>query len=160
MTAFIVYDSFTLACKANALLQRVAANIGNFQWKISPWRTDLLRFDAESLNEARTAQLIVFAWEDSRPFTNWIEQWLEQWALKRSVREGAVALLGGNEHIRNSAAATGLAEFAQKHGLELIFPGMTTPAAAAPELPRNGTVPLERFAQSRDLLANLERRHV
>lgn len=125
MTAFIIYDSFALAWKANTMLQRVAANVGNsFDWNVLPWRTQLLRFNPAArlaLSEARDAQLLVFAWDKTHPLPTWLEDWLEAWAANRTTKEAAIAFVGDTTVHRGADAVTELSDFAARHGLGLIL---------------------------------------
>jgi uncharacterized NAD(P)/FAD-binding protein YdhS len=140
MTAFIVYDSFALAWKANAILQSVAASEGNsFDWNILPWRTQLLRFNPAArlaLNEARDAHLLVFAWDRSHPLPAWLEDWLEAWAANRTIKEAALAFVGDTTVHRGADAVTELSDFAARHGLGLILGDENVPefSVSAPVL--------------------------
>lgn len=131
MTAVILYDSFTLASKANTMLQRASANAENsLEWKIIPWRTEMLRsrvFVDPSLQEAANAPLIICAWNDSRPFQHWVERWLEEWNACRAVDDAAIAILGEHDEAGWNSAAVELARFADAHQLHLIA-GQRTPA--------------------------------
>ncbi|HEX9045632.1 MAG TPA: hypothetical protein VF988_01280 [Verrucomicrobiae bacterium] len=123
MTAFIIYDSFALACRANVLLQNVAENVsGSFVWNVLPWRTQILRFNPTgqmALREARDAHLLVFAWEDQRPLHSWMANWLESWAACRTIPEAAIAVVReGNQH---TEALPELSRFAARHGIGMIL---------------------------------------
>jgi hypothetical protein len=124
MNAFIIYDSFSLASKANTLLHRASANAGDSpDWNVTPWRTQMLRVQPYSEiahRDAADAHLIVFAWLNNRPFHQWIKEWLEQWILGRKVEEAAIAILGESEDICQSSAALELKHFAEARGVSLI----------------------------------------
>jgi hypothetical protein len=134
MNAFIIYDSFSLASKANTLLHRASVNAGaSPDWTVTPWRTQMLRVQPYSEiahRDAADAHLIVFAWMNNRPFHQWIKEWLEQWLSGRKVEESAIAILGENEDICQSSAALELKQFAEERGVALIvgqkeIPGFT-----------------------------------
>jgi len=122
MTAFVIYDSFALACRANTLLQSVAANVGNvFDWNISPWRTQILRFEPTArlaLADARNAHLLIFAWEKNRSFPSWLQGWLENWAANRTVKDAALAIV--SDGASDGSPVSELSQFAVRHGLTLI----------------------------------------
>jgi hypothetical protein len=123
MTALILYDNFTLAAKANALLQRASANASHFlDWHVIAWRTELLKSESMAeiaLKEAVDAHLIICAWRDSRPFHLWTEKWLEEWISRRNIEEAAFALVGESEDPWTGAALE-LSQFAEKHRIALI----------------------------------------
>ena len=152
MTAFIIYDSFTLAWKANSMLQRVAAKVGNsFDWNVLPWRTQLLRFNPAArlaLTEARDAHLLVFAWDKGHPLPSWLEEWLENWAATRTVKEAAIAFVGDTSLHRGADAVTGLSEFVARHDLGLILGDENEPefSVSAPALMSRLTASEHRLA--------------
>ncbi len=124
MTALILYDSSSLAAKANTLLQRAAINVvGLPGCNVILWRTQMLevpRFFELAQNEAAEAQLVICAWHDHRPFSQWIQDWLELWILSRSCRNPAIALLGESDQMFFSRAAVKLREFSELSGISLI----------------------------------------
>jgi hypothetical protein len=131
MTALILYDTFTLASKANTLLQRASAKAdGSLDWKVIPWRTHLLRsasFTELALAEAADAHLIICAWRDSHPFHHWTESWLVQWNSCRKVHDAAIALVSENDDTVQMGAAMELSRFAERHGLPLIIAQRAAP---------------------------------
>jgi hypothetical protein len=135
MNACIIYDSFSLASKANTLLHRASANAGaSPDWNVTPWRTQMLRVQPYSEiahQDAADAHLIVFAWVNNRPFHQWIKEWLEQWLSGRKVEEVAIAILGENEDICQSNAALELKQFAAERGVALIVGQKEIPGIAA-----------------------------
>jgi hypothetical protein len=125
MKALILYDNLEAALKASATLQRAAypAQAG-LQWRIKPWRVDLLRLPLvgdEALREAVDADLIAFtgSWTSSLPA--WLEEWLERWAKQRQVTNAALAVIPhGTDRERSAPATLELSRFATRHDLDLI----------------------------------------
>ena len=145
MNAIILYDSFSLALKANLLLQRASIKAGHLPgWNIVPWRTQLLRsqlFSKLALNEAADAELIVCAWSDSRPLNQWIADWLEQWISCRSSESSAIALLGENDDIHLTNIGAELSRFSENYGVSLIIgqgevPGFVLPNPISDQIGR------------------------
>ena len=141
MNAFIVYDSFSLASKANAMLHRASANAGGApDWNITPWRTQMLRVEPYSEiahRDAADAHLIVFAWVNSRPFHQWIKEWLEKWISGRKVEGAAIAILGESEDICQGSAAMELKRFAEERGVSLIVGQKGMPGGAVSDSSRS-----------------------
>jgi len=131
MKVFVIYDSFALACKANVELQRAAINIGGaFQWNICPCPTRTILEEAtasQALAEAQDAHLLLFALDDSTPFSNRIETWLEGWALSRTVADSAIGILSNSNDIRKLRAYIGLLDFAERRGLGLVLSRLRFP---------------------------------
>jgi hypothetical protein len=152
LSAFIIYDSFSLARRANALLQNAAGNVEHpFRWNIIPWHTQLLHFNPGSqlaLNEARAAHLLLLAWHGNRPLVSWKSEWLEKWAATRHLEEAAIALVSEDSGAGEAAATTPLKEFAERHGLTFI-PNRRLPAW---EYSVPAALLLDRFAQHNSFL--------
>src|SRR5580698_7862311 len=119
MTAFILYDNFALAMRANVLLRRASATADqSLNWTVMACRTEMLktRFLADlALKEAIGAHLIICAWLDSRPFHHWAETWFEQWNACRTVSDAAIAVLGETNDPSWKGTAAELARFSQQH---------------------------------------------
>jgi hypothetical protein len=127
MTALILYDNYTLASKANTLLQRASARADRtLDWEIISWRTVMLRsqpFAQSALDQAVRANLIICAWLDGRPLYYWAEKWLERWAACRNYRDAAIAVLGEGwdaTNVPGASAALELTRFTARHGLPFI----------------------------------------
>lgn len=126
MKALIIYHDFASAAKANAALQHAAqCSHVIVQWKISPWRVDMLKFPPtaeEALTDAADAHLIVFAGRYAQLFPFWLEDWLEQWARHRQTEDVALAVIreGGTDPLSISATPE-LSAFAARHNLNFIF---------------------------------------
>jgi hypothetical protein len=121
----IIYDTFALAAKAKAMLDRAAHRTGDImRWSVTPWRADRLKVPREAdaaLAEAAEAQLIVLAVRQVQSLFSWLADWLERWARCRRVREAGLAVWDGeNADIRSARATPELSQFARRHGLSLI----------------------------------------
>ena len=125
MKAFIIYQDFASAAKANAALQRSAEHSDvHVQWNIRPWRVDLLKFlptASEALADATDAHLIVFAGCCTQSISHCMQDWLERWAGRRQVQTAALAVLGIGDGGQLSPVAPDLSQFAKRHGLSVIF---------------------------------------
>jgi hypothetical protein len=146
MNALMIYQDFASAAKASAALQHLAHQYAadgldlRVQWKILPWRLDMLKFPptaAEALAEAADAHLIVFIGRSAQSIPGWLLQWLDQWAVRRHVADAALAVMGdANTGALPAAAIPELFQFARHHGLSVIFDdcgAIDTGAAAARE---------------------------
>lgn len=128
MNAIIFYDLFDSAVRAKANLESAMHQVDETtQWNVRPWRLDLLTLPASAdvaLEEATDADLIVLAISQPQFLPIWLPDWLEQWAARRQVQEAALAVWdGGNGRLHSAPAARGLSQFAERHGLSLIFDG-------------------------------------
>jgi hypothetical protein len=126
MNAVIIYDTFALAGKAKAMLERAAHGTGEAtHWSVKPWRVDMLELPpaAEAaLAEAAEAHLIVLALRQVQSLFPWLADWLERWATCRQVQEAALAVWhGGNADTHPVRATPELSQFAARHGLSLLF---------------------------------------
>jgi hypothetical protein len=126
MKALIVYDDFTSAVRAKAILQRVASDPKEtVRWNVSPWRMDMLKLSITAdtaLADALDARLIVLALCNARSLPNWLVGWLDRWALLRHIPEAALALLDdGSADALCPSTAPELSRFAGRHGLSFIF---------------------------------------
>jgi hypothetical protein len=126
MKAFIIYQDFTSATKANMALQHSAQYSDvRVQWNIRPWRVDMLKFPptaAEALADATDAHLIVFAGCCTRSIPHCLQDWLDKWAGCRQIETAALAIFGGeNTDDLSASAAPALSQFAERHGLSVIF---------------------------------------
>jgi hypothetical protein len=126
MNAVIIYDTFALAGKAKAMLERAAHGTGEAtHWSVKPWRVDMLELPpaAEAaLAEAAEAHLIVLALRQVQSLFPWLADGLERWATCRQVQEAALAVWhGGNADTRPVRATPELSQFAGRHGLSLLF---------------------------------------
>jgi hypothetical protein len=154
MNAFIIYDSFSLASKANTLLHRASANAGDSpDWNITPWRTQMLRVEPYSEiahRDAADAHLIVFAWLNNRPFHQWIKEWLEKWISGRKVKEAAIAILGESEDVCQGSAAMELKRFAEERGVSLIVGQKGIPGGAVASSSRSQMNPMNLSGGNED----------
>ena len=145
MSALILYDSLSLASNANALLQRASLNAGGTPtWHVRLWRTQMLkepRFFELAQNDATEAELIICAWHESRPFSQWIQDWLDLWVLGRNGRQPAIALLGESDQVLFSHTAIKLREFSELRGVAMI--------TSQPDLPCKSTTRPYPFPPSR-----------
>ena len=121
----IIYDDFTLAAKANAMLKRVATRANEtLPWSVMPWRLDILKLApaaGAALAEAVTAHLILLALRQAQSFAAWLLDWLERWAGCRQVLEAALIVWdGGNADVLSARPIPELLEFTGRHGLSLI----------------------------------------
>jgi hypothetical protein len=126
MGAVIIYDTCDFAAKAKAMLERVAHRMDEpTHWSFKPWRADMLKVPpaAEAaLAEAAEAHLIVLAVCQVQSLLSWLVDWLERWATRRLVQEAALAVWdGGNAAPHLTRATAELLQFAERHGLSLIF---------------------------------------
>jgi hypothetical protein len=125
MNAFVIYDSFSLACKANWELQRAAFGVGGeFEWFIKPCPTKMLFEDGladQALADARDAHFLLFALHDSTPFSERFGSWLERWARARSTADAAIGILSDSNDIRRLRAYPGLLKFAERHHLGIVL---------------------------------------
>lgn len=168
MIAVILYDDRDLAMKALARLKNAAHPLeGAVQWNVRPWRLDLLQYEAladAALAELAAAALVVVAADPKQPFPGWLANWLDRWAGCRQVQDAAVAVFGaGSGNMPGMEAAPGLAQIAERHGLEFIH-GLSCANAAdrqsedelteiraklnAPKLGGGGGETRERFASA------------
>ena len=126
MNAVVIYDKSDFAVKANAMLERAAHGMGKTtHWRIKLWRVDVLKLlpAAEAaLAEAAEAHLILLAMLQAQSLAPWLVHWLERWAGCRRVQEAALAVWdGGNAAPHLTRATAELLQFAERHGLSLIF---------------------------------------
>jgi hypothetical protein len=126
MIAVIIYDKFDFAARANSMLERAAHRTGEtMHWSVNPWRTDMLKLPPASeaaLAEAAEARLIVLAVLQVHSLAPCLVDWLERWATRRQVQEAALAVWnGGNADTSLVRATPELSQFAERHGLSLIF---------------------------------------
>jgi hypothetical protein len=126
MKAVIIYDSFPLAAKANAMLQRATHKAdATMCWNIRPWRVDVLRLPPaadEALTEAIDAYLILLASHNGQSLRSWLNRWLEQWATCRKIKNAALAVISDQSGEALLMSATNeLFQFAVRHGLEFIM---------------------------------------
>ena len=139
MKALILYQDFAFAVKANAVLQH-SAEYSDFRvrWKIRPWRVDLLKFTTaaeEAQGDATDAHLIVFGSRCALSFPFWLEDWLEQWAKCRQIEDAALAMIHeDNADSLSMPPTAGLSDFANCHGLNIIFDASiaTIPSSVRP----------------------------
>jgi len=132
MKALIIYDDFTAAAKANAMLLGASAWAEEgLRWDVHPWRLEMLRPSPAgdlARAEAVDAHLIVFAVGHARSLPAELIAWLHQWALGRQVPDAALAVFESQQGGGLAAEATPeLTEFARQHGLSLTV----EPVAAA-----------------------------
>jgi hypothetical protein len=126
MKAMILYDGGDFARKAQVMLARAAQRANETtQWKVKPWRVNLLRWPgiaAVALHDAAKAHLIVLAIHHQAESSSSLLHWLERWARRRQIQDGALAVFdGGNGDRLSATAAPELSRFAQRHGLSFIF---------------------------------------
>ena len=122
MKALIIYDDFTAAAKANAMLLGASAWAEEgLRWDVHPWRLEMLRPSPAgdlARAEAVDAHLIVFAVGHARSLPAELIAWLHQWALGRQVPDAALAVFESQQGGGLAAEATPeLTEFARQHGL-------------------------------------------
>lgn len=146
MKALMIYEDFTSAAKASAALHHSAQQYAAqdpevlVQWKILPWRLDMLKFPptaAEALAEAVDAHLIIFVGHSAQAIPGWLRTWLEQWAEHRHVADAALAVMGdGHTGTLSTAAIPELFQFARRHGLSVILDdqGSASPGDNVPKL--------------------------
>jgi hypothetical protein len=124
MKAMVIYDSFSVAAKANCLLQSAAVHSACvMNWEIKPWRADLLKmvnFIREASLEASDAHLIIIAAEKIGSLPYWLEHWLEDWAVERKIEEAALGIVDYDPrgHLPLFPQAY---RFAARHGLNFIY---------------------------------------
>lgn len=126
MKALIIYQDFASAAKANTALQHSAQHSEvHVQWNIRPWRVDMLKFPPtadEALEDAMDAHLIVFAGCCTGSISHCLQDWLEKWADCRQIEAAALAIFGGeNSDKLSAAAALHFSQFVKRHGLNVIF---------------------------------------
>jgi hypothetical protein len=126
MNAVIIYDTFDFGAQANAMLKRATRwKDETTLWDVRLWRADLLKMPlaAETaLMEAVEAHLIMLAVRHVQSLLPWLMDWLERWALHRLIPEAALALwVGGSAENRLSQTTREFSQFAENHGLSLIF---------------------------------------
>lgn len=90
MKAFLIYDNFLSAAKANAALHQWAAQSElMIQWDIRPWRAEMLKFSPlaeEAITDALDAHMLIFVSDYTRLLPFWLEDWLEEWLRCRHFR--------------------------------------------------------------------------
>lgn len=151
MNAVLIYDDFDCALKAKAMLERAAwrANEAT-NWRVMPWRVDLLGFWTVAnavAAKAANAHLIVLGLRHPQLFPAGLVDWLERWATQRQVQDAALAVFdGGNGDSLSETAAPELAHFADRHGLSFIF-GEVGPTQEEPEMLPRGRREREEFAR-------------
>jgi hypothetical protein len=126
MNAVIIYDTFDFGAQANAMLKRATHRKDETTlWDVRLWRADLLKMPlaAETaLMEAAEAHLIMLAVQHVQSLLPWLMDWLERWALRRKIQEAALALwVGGSAENRSAQTTREFSQFAENHGLSLIF---------------------------------------
>jgi hypothetical protein len=126
MNAVIIYDDLDIAAKAKAALERAAYRADEASlWTVELWRLDMLVLPptAEAaLSEAAEAHLIVLGVRQAQLLPAWLLEWLEQWAVRRQVKDAALALFdGGKGDALSATRAPELFQFAERHGLSFIF---------------------------------------
>jgi hypothetical protein len=136
MNAMIIYEEYSSAERANALLKRASDRAdGEAQWSVRLWRLDMLERPAmaqEAQRDAADAHLMVLAVARRAELPAGLLNWLEGWAGCRQVQDAALAVFdGGNGDAFSATAAPALCEFAQRYGLSLIF-GDVSPAEDVP----------------------------
>jgi hypothetical protein len=157
MKAVIIYDDLDIAAKAKAALGRAVYRADEaLLWAVELWRLDMLTLppSAEAaLTEAAEAHLIVLGVRHARLLPAWLLEWLEQWAVRRQVRDAALALFdGGKGDTLSVALAPELSQFAQRHGLGFIF-GDVGPA-------ENESAVFARSLRERELSVTSTLRHI
>jgi hypothetical protein len=126
INAEMIYEKFEFAAKANAMLERVAHRAGeSTYWSVKPWRVDMLKLASgakAALAEAAEAHLILLALLQVQSHFPWLVEWLERWARCRQVQEAALAVWDdGSAGTRLARTTFELSQFAERHGLSLIF---------------------------------------
>ena len=126
MDVMILYDEFSSATKAKAILERATHRSDEtMQWRVKLWRSDILKLPpaAEAaMAEAAGAHLIVLALGLPEFVSASLLGWLEKWATLRQVRDAALAVFdGANPDALSAPGAPELRQFAQRHDLGFIF---------------------------------------
>lgn len=126
MNAVVIYEECDNARMANALLKRASERAdAATQWSVKPWRLDLLNWPPlaqEALRDADEAHLLLLALGGKRELPADLLYWLETWAARRQVADAALAVFDGSDRDTFSGGVTpGLSEFAERHGLSMIF---------------------------------------
>jgi hypothetical protein len=129
MYAVIIYDDFDCAAKANAMFERAAYRADEvLPWTVRPWRLDMLTAPLTAdaaLTDAAAAHVVLLSLRHPSSLSAWVLDWLEQWAAYRHVQDAALAVWDGGDGDTLSATATPeLSQFAERHGLSLIFGGV------------------------------------
>jgi hypothetical protein len=92
---------------------------------IRPWRVDLLKLPLiaeESLIEAASTHLIVFAGRFVQAPPTWLLAWLKQWAVFRQNHHVALAIIGHQDaSLPPILVSPELSQFAKLEGLNFIF---------------------------------------
>jgi len=126
MKAFIIYDDFEFAAKANSFLYGSSRKAEDTAvWNVKPWRADVLKLPIagqEALLEAVDAHLIIFAGNRVKLFPSWLQRWMERWAAHRMIQHATLAVISdGRSQASSESDSPDLTEFARSHGLNLIF---------------------------------------
>jgi len=126
MDVMILYDEFSSATKAKAILERATHRSDEtMQWRVKLWRSDMLKLPPAAdaaLVEAAGAHLIVLALGMPKFVSAPLLGWLEKWAALRQVHDAALALFdGANPDVLSAPGAPDLRQFAQRHDLGFIF---------------------------------------
>jgi hypothetical protein len=124
--AIVLYDNFASGAKASTVLRRTARQAGGTKpCSIRPWRVDLLKVPLiaeESLIEAASAHLIVFAGRFVQAPPIWLLAWLKQWAVSRQNHHVALAIIGHQDaNLPPIQVPPELSQFAKVEGLNFIF---------------------------------------
>ena len=126
MNAFIIYDQFMFAARANSVLQSACRHSREPEpCPVSAWEMLHLKFPraaGEALAEAVQAHLVIVAIGGELVCAAWLVQWLVEWATRRQVAEAGLALLCDRPSgLALEVAARDLSRLAKRHGLDFIF---------------------------------------
>ena len=124
--AIVLYDNFASGAKASTVLRRTARQAGvTMPCSILPWRVDLLKVPLiaeESLIEAASAHLIVFAGRFVQAPPTCLLAWLKQWAVSRQNHHVALAIIGHQDaNLPPILVSPELSQFSKLEGLNFIF---------------------------------------
>jgi len=126
LKVLLIYNDFASATRANAALQQWGRTSGTgVQWRIQPWRVDILKFPSladEALVDARDAHLLVFIEQCANTIPFWLEEWLEDWAGIRQFQDSVLAVINSNSiGLEWLPVSQALSDFAKRHCLELFL---------------------------------------
>jgi hypothetical protein len=99
MNAMIIYEEYSSAERANALLKRASDRADAAeQWSVKPWRLDMLDWPPlaqDAQRDGAEAHLIVLAVGRRAELPPGLLSWLEGWARRRRVEDAALAVFDG-----------------------------------------------------------------
>ena len=127
LTAVVLYDDYESGCRAKALLEQVAANIGGeTPFSLALWRMDSLAYpgtSAEVMRDLGRSMLLVLAFHHGGELPKSVFEWVECWAQFGAGDDWALVVLGSAP----TAVVGELEQIAQRRGITLFCEPTTQP---------------------------------